>query len=107
MDNIIGILLKDTLKAFDGKIDLKIGANSKYHQEDIFKLILTASVNTTYIESSTFQLKIFEIENHLEKVVKLSYLMAEKRRLFGKYAAVAHIPYPKYISKSIFTNSDN
>ncbi len=57
MDNIIGILLKDTLKALDGQIDLKIGANSKYHQEDIFKLILTASVNTTSLESSTFELK--------------------------------------------------
>lgn len=126
MDNIIGILLKDTLKALDGQIDLKIGANSKYHQEDIFKLILTASVNTTSLESSTFELKAInnkenipspdivfyhiERQNHiemqyrLEEVIKSSYLMAEKRRLFGKYAAVAidihEIPYYGKVNNS-------
>ncbi|HEY9204444.1 MAG TPA: transposase [Candidatus Methanoperedens sp.] len=119
MNNIIGVLLKDTLKALDGKIDLKIGANSKYHQSDIFNLILTASVNTTSIESSAFELKVvknkkyipspdivfyhierqnnLDLQHHLEEVINLSYLMAEKRRLFGKYAAVAidihEIPY--------------
>jgi hypothetical protein len=126
LDNIIGILLKDTLKALDGQIDLKIGANSKYHQEDIFKLILTASVNTTSLESSTFELKAInnkentpspdivfyhierqkhiEMQQHLEEVIKLSYQMAEKRRLFGKYAAVAidihEIPYYGKVNNS-------
>jgi len=119
LNNIIGVLLKDTLKALDGKIDLKIGANSKYNQNDIFNLILIASVNTTSIESSVFELKVvknkndipspdivfyhierqnhLDIQHQLEEVINSSYLMAEKRRLFGKYAAVAidihEIPY--------------
>jgi len=119
LNNIIGVLLKDTLKALDGEIDLKIGANSKYHQEDLFKLILTASVNTTSAESSAVELKVvrnkkdipspdivfyhierqnhLDIQHHLEEVINSSYLMAEKRRLFGRSAAVAidihEIPY--------------
>ncbi len=55
MNDIIGILLKDTLKALNEQIDLKIGANSKYQQKDIFNLILTASINTTSIESSVVE----------------------------------------------------
>ncbi len=119
MNNIIGVLLKDTLKALDNQIDLKIRANSKYRQSDIFNLILTASVNTTSVESSAFELKTvkkkkdipspdivfyhierqnnLDLQRQLEKIINSSYQMAEKRRLFGKYAAVAidihEIPY--------------
>ncbi len=119
MNYLVTHLLKDTLKTLDRQIDLKIRANSKYHQEDIFNLILTASVNTTSIESSVVELKdvrnkknipsadivfhhierqnLSEIQYQLERVINSSYQMAEKRRLFGKYAAVAidihEIPY--------------
>ncbi len=119
LNNLVGILLKDTLQELNKHISLKIGANSTYHQGDIFNLILTASVNTTSIESSVVELKdvrnkknipsadvvfhhierqnLSEIQYQLERVINSSYQMAEKRRLFGKYAAVAidihEIPY--------------
>lgn len=112
-------MLKDTLKTLDRQLDLKIRINSKYHQNDIFNLILTASVNTTSIESSVVELKdvknkknisspdivfyhiekqdLLELQSQLERVVNSSYQMAEKRRLFGKYVSVAidihEIPY--------------
>ena len=119
MNNLVGILLKDTLRELNRQIDLKIGANSIYHQNDIFNLILIASVNTTSIENSVIELKnvknkknipsadvVFhhlekqknrEFQYQLEKVVNSSFQMAAKRRLFGKYAALAvdihEIPY--------------
>jgi hypothetical protein len=119
LNNLVGLLLKDTLRELNRQIDLKIRANSKYHQEDIFNLLLIASVNTTSAESSVIELKqvknkkdipsvdiVFhhierqnriEFQHCLERIVNSSYLMAVKRRLFGKYAAVAidihEIPY--------------
>ncbi len=119
MNYLVTHLLKDTLKTLDRKIDLKIRANSKYHQEDIFNLILTASVNTTSVESSVIELKdvknkksvpsadtvlyhierqnLKELEYQLEQAVNSSHQMAQKRRLFGKYVALAidihEIPY--------------
>ena len=57
MNYLVTHLLKDTLKTLDRQLDLKIRINSKYHQNDIFNLILTASVNTTSIESSVVELK--------------------------------------------------
>ena len=115
----MGILLKDTLRELNRHIDLKLGVNSIYHQNDIFNLILIASVNTTSIENSVIELKdvrnkknipsadvVFhhlerqkhiELQYQLEKVVNSSFQMAVKRRLFGKYAALAidihEIPY--------------
>ena len=119
MNNLVGILLKDTFRELNRHIDLKIGINSRYHQEDIFNLILMASINTTSIESSVTELKTIknktdvpsadvvfnhiEKQNHtelqcsLEQVISASHHLAKKRRLFGKYASVAidihEIPY--------------
>ncbi len=119
MNYLVTHLLKDTLKTLDRQVDLKIRANSKYHQGDIFNLILTASVNITSVESSVVELKdiknkknipsadivfyhierqnLSELQYQLEQVVNSSYQMAEKRRFFGKYVAVAidihEIPY--------------
>lgn len=119
MNYLVTHLLKDTLKTLDRQIDLKIRANSKYQQEDIFNLILTASLNTTSVESSVIELKdvknkknvpsadivLYHIERQslsdlkyqLEQAINSSHQMAEKRRLFGKYVAVAidihEIPY--------------
>jgi hypothetical protein len=41
----------------DRQVNLKIRANSRYNQEQISNIILTASVNTTSIESSVVELK--------------------------------------------------
>ncbi|NJD54373.1 MAG: transposase [Candidatus Methanoperedens sp.] len=119
MNYLVTHLLKDTLKTLNRQIDLKIRTNSRYHQEDIFNLILTASINTTSVESTVIELEniknkksipsadtvlyhierqnLKEIEYQLEKAINSSHQMAEKRRLFGKYAAIAidihEIPY--------------
>lgn len=119
MNYLVTHLLKDTLKTLDRQIDLKIRINSRYHQEDIFNLILTASVNITSVESTVIEMKdvknnknipsadivlyhierqnLKEIEYQLEQAINSSHQMAEKRRLFGKYAAIAidihEIPY--------------
>lgn len=119
MNYLITHLLKDTLKTLDKQIDLKIRANSRYHQEDVFSLILTASINNTSVESTVIELKdvknkksipsadivlyhierqnLSKLEYQLEQAVNYSHQMAEKRRLFGKYVAVAidihEIPY--------------
>ncbi len=119
MNYLVTHLLKDTLKTLNRQIDLKIRANSKYHQEDIFNLILTASVNTTSVESTVIELKdvknkksipsadivlyhierqnLLNLEYRLEQAINSSHQMAEKRRLFEKYVAVAidvhEIPY--------------
>ncbi len=119
MSYIIELLLKETLQALNRQIDLKIGFNSRYHQEDIFNLILMASINTTSTESMVIELKDVEskkgipsadiVSYHIEKqgyfgllyqldqVVDSSHQLAAKRRLFGKYAALAidihEIPY--------------
>jgi hypothetical protein len=119
LNYLVTHLLKDTLKTLDRQVNLGIRANSKYNQEDIFNLLLTASVNTTSIESSVVELKdirnkknipsadtvfyhierqnLKELQYQLEQVVNSSYQMAEKRRLFGKCVAVAidihEIPY--------------
>lgn len=119
MKNLVGLLLKDALKELNRHVNLKIRVNSKYDQEDIFRLVLTASVNTTSVESSVVELKevngrkdipsadilSYHIERQnysellcqLERVVNSSFQLAAKRRLFGKYAAVAidihEIPY--------------
>lgn len=119
MNNIIGILLKDTLRALDRQINLGLGKNSTYAQSNILNIVLWASVNTTSVESSVFELKeinekknipsadiVFhhierqiysELQIQLEHVTNFSCQMAERRRLFGKYAAVAidihDIPY--------------
>ncbi len=103
----------------DRQIDLKMGKNSRYNQEDIFDIILWASIHKTSAESSVYELKevrqkvnipsadiVFhhiekqlysELQCQLERVVKSSIQMAIKRRIFGKYAAVAidihDIPY--------------
>ncbi|MDL5503387.1 MAG: transposase, partial [Candidatus Methanoperedens sp.] len=119
LNYLVTHLLKDTLKTLDRQIDFRIRTNSRYHQEDIFNLILTASVNTTSVENTVIELKdvknkknipsadivlhhierqkLKEIEYQLEQAINSSHQMAEKRRLFGKYAAVAidihEIPY--------------
>ncbi len=119
MSNLIELLLKEALQALNRQIDLKIGINSKYHQEDIFNLILMASINTTSAESTVVELKevkskkgipsadivsyhiekqdYFKLLYQLDQVVNSSHQLAAKRRLFGKYAAVAidihEIPY--------------
>ncbi|MGZ7109657.1 MAG: transposase, partial [Methanobacterium sp.] len=119
LNYLVTHLLKDTLKTLDRQIDLKIRTNSRYHQEDIFNLILTASVNTTSVENTVIELKdvknkksipsadivlyhierqkLKELEYQLEQAINSSHQMAEKRRLFGKYAAIAidihEIPY--------------
>lgn len=119
MNNIIGILLKDTLRALDRQINLGLGKNSTYAQSNILNIVLWASVNNTSVESSVFELKeinekknipsadiVFhhierqiysELQIQLEHVTNFSCQMAERRRLFGKYAAVAidihDIPY--------------
>jgi len=111
MNNLVGPLLKDTLKELDRHVDLKIGVNSKYDQKDIYKLILMAAVNTTSVESVVAELKEVNgmkevpsadvVSYHIEKqdypelrdqlydVISSSYNQAAKRRLFGKYVAVA------------------
>lgn len=127
MIDIIEILLKDTLRVLDRQIDLKIGRNSTYKQENIFNIILWASVNQTSAESSVFELKeinkrknipsadiVFhhiekrtysELQSRLEHVINFSYQMAARRRLFGKYAAVAidihDIPYYGKVNNSL------
>ena len=119
MNYLVTHLLKDMLKTLNRQVDLKIRANSTYQQEDIFSLILTASVNTTSVESTVIELKdiknkkgtpsadtvlyhierqdLKELEYQLEQATNSSHQMAERRRLFGKYAAVAidihEIPY--------------
>ncbi len=119
MNNIIGVLLKDTLSALDRQINLGMRKNSTYGQNHILNIVLWASVNHTSAESSVFELKeinkkkeipsadiVFhhierqiysELQIQLEKVVNFSCQMAERRRLFGKYSAVAidihDIPY--------------
>jgi hypothetical protein len=119
LNYLVTHLLKDTLKTLNRQVNLKIGANSTYHQEDIFNLILTASVNTTSVESSVIELKdvknkkiipsadivlyhierqsLSELKYQLEQAINSSHQMAEKRRLFGKYVALAidihEIPY--------------
>jgi hypothetical protein len=127
LNNIIGILLKDTLRMLDEQIDLKMGRNSTYDQKNVFNIVLWASVNQTSAESSVFELKeinkrknipsadiVFhhiekraysELQSRLEHVVNFSYQMAERRRLFGKYAAVAidihDIPYYGKVNNSL------
>jgi hypothetical protein len=119
LNYLVEHLLKDALKALNRQIDLRIRSNSTYHQEDIFNMILMASVNTTSAESSVIELKevkrkkdilsadiifyhiekqsYFKLLCQLDQVVNSSHQLAAKRRLFGKYAAVAidihEIPY--------------
>ncbi len=57
MIDIIGILLKDTLRVLDRQINLKMGKNSRYNQENIFDIILWASIHKTSAESSVYELK--------------------------------------------------
>jgi hypothetical protein len=127
LNNIIGILLKDTLSALDRQINLRMGKNSSYDQSNILNIILWASVNHTSVESSVFELKetnkkkkipsediVFhhierqiysELQIQLENLVNFSGQMAERRRLFGKYAAVAidihDIPYYGKVNNSL------
>ncbi|MFZ3059833.1 MAG: transposase [Candidatus Methanoperedens sp.] len=127
MNNIIWILLKDTLSALDGKIDLGMGKNSRYAQSNILNIVLWASINHTSAESSVFELKelnkrqkipsadiVFhhierqiysELQIQLENLVNFSFQMAQRRRLFGKYAAVAidihDIPYYGKVNNSL------
>jgi hypothetical protein len=119
LNNIIEILLKDTLSALDRQINLAMGKNSTYIQSNILNIVLWASVNHTSAESSVFELKeikkkknipsadiVFhhierqtysEIQRQFEHVINFSYQMAARKRLFGKSAAVAidihDIPY--------------
>ncbi len=119
MDYLDELLLKDTLSTLDRQIDLKIGINSRYDQGDVFNLILMSAINTTSAESIVTELKnvnkrndipsadvvsyhigkqnYIELYRQLEQVVNSSYQLAVRRRLFGKYAAVAidihEIPY--------------
>lgn len=127
MIDIIRILLKDTLRIFDRQINLGMGKNSIYDQEDIFNILLWASINHTSAESSVFELEnvnkrenipsadiVFhhierqsysELQTQLERVINSSFQMAMKRRLFGKYAAVAvdihDIPYYGKVNNSL------
>ncbi|NJD76970.1 MAG: hypothetical protein FIB08_07735 [Candidatus Methanoperedens sp.] len=119
MNYLVEHLHKDALKALNRQIDLKIRSNSTYHQEDILNIILMASVNTTSAGSSVVELKevkskkdissadiiFYHIEKQgyfrllcqLDRIVNSSHQLAAKRRLFGKYAAIAidihEIPY--------------
>lgn len=57
MNNIIEILLKDTLSALDRQINLRMGKNSTYAQHYILSMVLWASINNTSVESSVVELK--------------------------------------------------
>lgn len=127
MNNIIGILLKDTLSALDKQIALGMGKNSTFGQNNILNIVLWASVNHTSAESSVFELKeinkkknipsadvVFhhierqiysELQIQLGNVVNFSWQTANRRRFFGKYAAVAidihDIPYYGKVNNSL------
>jgi len=127
LNNIIGILLKDTLSALDSQINLGMGKNSSYDQSNVLNIVLWASVNHTSAESSVFELKqinkkkripsadvVFhhierqiysELQTQLENLVNVPCQMAQRRRIFGKYAAVAidihDIPYYGKVNNSL------